>query len=502
MNEEQSDNHKNAELPAPSKLAVDVGDETGQNTTNAKGEQRAALEPSTGTVDRAASATPLVDGNLWHAIWLMSWPLLLLTIAMSLVGMADVQVAGHLGAPIQAAVGLSEQVLFVFMVFLQSVSTGTTAVVARHFGEKNIEGSVVATAQSLVIAVAGGMVLLVAALFFSQFMLPLFSQSSEVQMCGIKYLNIYAWFLIPYSVSCVAHASFRAIGDARTPLIIIATQSTINIAGDYLTVFGNWPVAGLGVTGIAWSGVVASSIGALMAIVLLARSPLGAAFRQLFPLEKAIQLRILKIGLPSAIQRLGWAASVFFVFFILRMVKEPTAALAAWTIGMRVEALLFMPLMALSLAVSSIVGQNLGAKKQERAIKAGWDVTNIGVVLMVVLGTVLFLGADQIAAFMTTDAQTRIATREYLRIGALGEPPLAVAMILSGALQGAGDTKMPMWVSIFTNWIVRLPLAWLLALTLDMGTPGVWWAMTMSITVYAALMIWRYKEGSWIHTKV
>lgn len=496
MTEKQSANHTDAsadkgDLSSPSTLASEAA------SAEFPADLAATAKPETPT-----ATTPLVDGNLWYAIWLMSWPLLILTVAMSLVGMADVQVAGHLGAPIQAAVGLSEQVLFVFMVFLQSVSTGTTAVVARHFGEKNIDESALATAQSLLIAVIGGILLLGSALCFSQYMLPLFSHSSEVQLWGLKYLNIYAWFLIPYSVSCVAHAAFRAIGDARTPLLIIVIQCSINIAGDYLTVFGNWPVAGLGLTGIAWSGVVASTIGAIMAVVLLFRSPVGSAFRRFIPLDKEVQKRVLKIGLPSAIQRLGWAGSVFFVFFILKMVKEPTAALASWTIGMRVEALLFMPLMALSLAVSSIVGQNLGAKKHERAIKAGWDVTNIGVVLMVLLGAILFWGANQVAAVMTTDAQTRLATGEYLRICAIGEPPLAVAMILSGALQGAGDTKMPMWVSIFTNWVVRLPLAWLMALTLDMGTSGVWWAMTISVTVYAAMMIWRYKEGSWIHTKV
>jgi putative MATE family efflux protein len=403
---------------------------------------------------------------------------------------------------VQAAVGLSEHVMFLFMVFLMSISTGTTAIVARHFGERDIKSASYATAQSLILSLIAGLVLSAMSFQLSHLLLPLFARSPEVLNYGREYLSVYGWYLIPFSVTCISNAAFRAIGDAKTPLLVMAVQVVINVVGDYLLVCANWPVAGLGIKGIAWSTVLGSALGALMSVFLIARSPLSQALKQMQSVSSDMQLKLLRIGLPSAFQRLGWAASVLVMFFILRLVKEPTAALASWTIGMRVEGLLFMPLMALSLSVSSIVGQNLGAKREDRAVKAGWDVSWIGVGLMILLGGAIFAFSEQIATIMTADHQTRILTAQYLRINSLSEPFLALAMILSGALQGAGDTKMPMFVSLFTNWIIRLPLAWFLALVVGLETSGVWWAMTSSVVVYALIMIWRYKEGSWLRIKV
>lgn len=448
-------------------------------------------------------AAPLVHGSLWQAIWVMSWPLLVTTVSASVIGMVDVQVAGYLGASAQAAVGLSEQVMFLFMVFIMSVSTGTTAIVSRYFGEGDGEAACKSTAQSLILSVFSGVILSAMALTSAAVLLPIFTRSHEVDVFCREYLSIFGWYLLPFSITSISNAAFRAIGDAKTPLRVMIVQVIINIAGDYLFVCSDWPVpGGLGIKGIAWSTVAGSFVGAIMSLRLISRSPLAGAFSHMKEISRDTQLKVLRIGIPSAFQRLGWAASVFVVFFILRMVKEPTAALASWTIGMRVEGLLFMPLMALSLAVSSIVGQNLGAGREDRAMKAGWDVTLIGTGVMIVLGALLAIFSSPIAALMSADPETRRLTADYLIINALADPFLAIAMILSGALQGAGDTKMPMFVSIFTNWIVRLPVAWFLAIALGWGTTGVWWAMSTSVIVYAIMMIWRYKEGSWLKTRV
>jgi Na+-driven multidrug efflux pump len=169
---------------------------------------------------------------------------------------------------------------------------------------------------------------------------------------------------------------------------------------------------------------------------------------------------------------------------------------------MRIEALIFMPLMALSLSVASIVGQSLGAQKSERAFKAGWQVTYVGVAMMVVMAMCLFCGADFLAHVMSNDPATILYSRRYLQINSLTEPFLAVSMVLTGALQGAGDTRTPMWITIFTNWIVRLPLAWVLCINCKMGPDGVWIAMATSITLSATLATWRYQSRAWLKTRL
>lgn len=499
---------ENEQLPAAPSLVQLNGDGNAEELTNAEKESSAQhsldVKPGQkkqGIPDELLDA-PLVHGGLWKAIWLMSWPLLISTVATSVVGVVDVQVSGYLTSAAQAAVGLSEHAIFLFMVFIFSVSVGTTAIVSREYGEGNTEGTLNATAQSLLVSVLSGLFLAVGALCLAGLLLPYFTRSPQVVEQGRLYLSIYGLYMIPFSVLCISGAAFRAIGDARTPLLVVLVDVIINIIGEYMTVLGNWPVPGLGVRGIAISAVVSATVSACLSLFLLYRSPLKGSLARLHVFDWVCQKRILRIGLPSAVQRLGWAGSVFAMFFILSRVSEHTAALASWTIGIRIESLLFMPLMALSLAVSSIVGQNLGAHKEDRAIKAGWNVTAIGIAMMLVLGVCMYVFAEPVARVMSQHEATIKFTTSYLRINSFCEPFLAVAMVLMGAMQGAGDTKAVMWISLFCNWVVRLPIAWWLAIGLNMGTDGCWYSMVSSIVVCAGWCAWRYRSGKWLKVRV
>ncbi|CAN5486101.1 MATE family efflux transporter [soil metagenome] len=450
-----------------------------------------------------AHEAPLVSGSLWKAIWEMSWPLLVTAGATSLVGLVDVQMAGRLGAASQAAVGLAEQIIFIFQVFLMSVGVGTTAIVSRAYGKQDFDDADFATAQSLSLSVLIGILLTVTALLTAHYVVPLFSRAPDVNAEGNLYLTIFALYLVPFSLVCIANAAFRGIGNARIPLVIICTEVVINIAGDYLTVVYNWPIPGLGVSGIAASAVAGALIASIMAIIFVRRSQLKASLRQLLPLSASIIKRIVVIGVPAAMQRLSWALSVLGLFFVLSKVAHPTAALAAWTVGMRIEGLLFMPEMALSLAVSSIVGQNLGANRVDRAFGAGWAVTGIAVCLMGTVAVGVFLFSRELALMMSAhDPATIECTTSYLQINAIGAVGQAINAVLSGALQGAGDTKVTMWISIVSNWIIRLPLAWLLAVYMGMGANGAWIAMAASATIAAIAVAVRFKTGGWVDRKV
>lgn len=452
---------------------------------------------------RLAPESPLVSGSLWRAIWVMSWPLLVATVASSIVALVNVQVAGQLGAASQAAVGLAEQFIFIFQVFLMSVGVGTTAVVSRAYGKQDFAEADFATAQSISLSILMGLVLTVTAFGTAHYVVPLLSQEPDANVQGNLYLTVYALYLVPFSLVCIANAAFRAIGNARIPLIIICIEVTINIAGDYLTVVYNWPIPGLGVRGIAASAVAGALIASIMAIVLLQRSQLQGSLRQLLPLSASFTKRLMNIGIPAALQRLSWALSVFGLFFILSRVANPTAAVAAWTVGMRIEGLLFMPELALSLAVSSIIGQNLGAKRIDRAFRAGWTVTGIAAGLMGTVAVGEFIFARQLALMMSAnDPATIECTTGFLQINAIGAVSQAVNAVLSGALQGAGDTKITMWISVVCNWIIRLPLAWFLAIHMGMGANGAWISMAASATISAVAVAVRFQTGGWVHRKV
>jgi len=445
---------------------------------------------------------PLVQGTLWGAIWKMSWPMVLMTICSSVVGLCDVQVAKVLGYSAQAAVGIAEMVVFMFMVFFMCMSIGTTAMTSRFIGEKNIEAAHEALGQALLIVLVMGAALTVTSIIVSPQVMRIFAPSPEVAMQAARYLSIYSLFLMPFGVNCVVSAAFRGSGDARTPLFIVGSSTAVTIALDFATVYGNWPVPGLGIRGIALAGFVGSLTGTALGIWRLSLSNLARGLTLLWPLNLDYLARLLRISLPSGLQRLGWVLSTYALFFILNHCANATAALASWTIGLRVEALTFMPMMALSLAVSAIVGQNLGAKQYDRAVKAGWHVTSIGVSVMVVLGVLMYLFAPVVARQMTSDPDTIAYVTSYMHINAFSQPTLAVGMILAGALQGAADTRTPMWITLSAQWIFRLPLAWFLVVQRNLGPTGAWIAMVCSMYLIAILTVWRYQSKAWLKVKI
>jgi putative MATE family efflux protein len=444
----------------------------------------------------------LVKGSLWKAIWNMSWPLLLTTTSSSIVGLVDVQVSGRLGSAAQAAVGVSEQITFLFIIFIIATGTGTTALVSRAAGADDHKEVANSTGQSIALALMMGCLLATISLFVIEPSVRSVTDAPDVVRLSASYMKVFCWILIPFSIINIINAAYRAIGDAKTPLLIMTVNMILNIVGDYAFVVYQFPIKGLGVSGIALSSLFASLVSAGIAIFTLLRSPLKKSVQHIYPLQKQAALRLMNIGVPTAFQRFGWAFSVFVVFFILRQCPNPTPAIASWTVGMRVESLIFMPLMALSMAVASIVGQSLGAKDYDRAFKAGWQVSSIGVGMMLLMASTMFICANPLAHWMSQDPATIMYTKQYLRINAVTEPFLAVGMVLTGALQGAGDAKTPMWITLFTNWIIRLPLAWFFAVSLNWGPAGVWTAMASSILLSATLTTWRFQSKKWMKIKV
>jgi len=193
---------------------------------------------------------------------------------------------------------------------------------------------------------------------------------------------------------------------------------------------------------------------------------------------------------------------MFAIFVILRQLDRPTAALATCTIAMRINGLLFVPIMALQLAVGSIVGQCLGAREFERAYRAGWNTAQVAAILAMAIAFCEFAFAQQIAHVFTSDADTLAFCVNFLHIDALVRPFMAAGQILQGCLQGAGDTRGPMLILWFTNWVVRISLAWLMCLVMHAGPMGAWLSMAASAAIASAMIAARFAAKGWMNQKV
>ncbi|MBK9772228.1 MAG: hypothetical protein IPP57_15640 [Candidatus Obscuribacter sp.] len=306
---------------------------------------------------------------------------------------------------------------------------------------------------------------------------------------------------------------FRAIGNSRVPMLNWVAMAIVIISLDFLLCLG--PLH-LGIAGIGWSWLGGGLVGTVLNLILLRQSDLRDSLdltptllallkgdKQEIERTRDWVYRILKIGLPTCFQDLAWIFGNFALIAIFAKTKNPTDVMAAWTIGFRLEEIICtLPLHAIGCSVGTIIGQNLGAQKPERAVKTGWQATMIGLAFEVPTAIAMFVFATPIASVMSRDPGVIAPTVAYMQIIGVSEPLVACWIILFGAMTGAGYTKWPMWVGIVALTLVRLPLAYYLTVNGGMGASGVWLAVAISSSLIGLMAIWKYHSGAWKLQKV
>ena len=446
----------------------------------------------------------IVNGSTWAAIWHMSWPLLVQMSTVSIASFSDVWIAGKLGANTQAAIGICGQIWFFMIIMTVALSAGTTAIVSRFWGAQDYDQAELAARQSMIFAFLFGILSMVTGLIIARPLIHALGASPEVEALGWRYMSIDLLSQLGFTVVWVSHATWRAMGNARVPMMIWMLMTVVIITLNYVLCIKpfNFGIAGIGT---AW--VTASIIGMTLNLVLLRRTRLANAVKFSSMLKTGISrewmVRLLKIGLPACVMDLAWVGGCFALFVIFAKTANPTACQAAWAVGFRLEEIVScLPVYALSTAVATIVGQNLGAQKPDRAEKAGWQVALIGGSFTLVAGVLLFIFAEFIASSMSKDPQVITYTTQYFKVIGLSQPFLACWLILFGAMQGAGYTLWPMWASIIGLIAIRLPLAWYLTGNYFDGPMGCWLGIAIATVLLGLVAIWRFKTGIWKYQKV
>jgi Na+-driven multidrug efflux pump len=236
----------------------------------------------------------------------------------------------------------------------------------------------------------------------------------------------------------------------------------------------------------------------IICVLLFRRSRWKSIFSGRWRLSADLVKRIFFVSWPSAVLQVSWNAGNIVLYNILGRLQEASiTAMAAFTSGLRIEAIIYLPMFALNMAASVLTGQNLGAGAPDRAEKIGWKLSFTGVVFVSLLALAVFLWAGVVSSPVARDEQVLAETVRYLRIMMLSEPLMALSLILGGCLQGAGDTKGTMIVIVGTLWIVRLPLAYILAVETGYGAVGVWIAMVVSMYCQGIAMTMRFRKGRW-----
>ena len=437
-------------------------------------------------------------GKLSTTIWQISWPMMLIMVFNFAVGFTDIYVAGLISPEIQAAVGFVSQLYFLLIIIANAISTGSIALVSRNIGAANGAQAVANAKQSLIFGVFCAIGLTLTALLFYREIIATAGFPSAIRATAETFFRIFACALGPNYLLIISNGIFRASGEVKKPLLTMFIVSVINVIGDFVLVFGLFSLPRMGYAGIAVATAFSVSVGMVINLFLFSTRRWKHLYKRPWTIALATMRQIIALGWPAALLQIAWNAGSIVLYNILgRLGESSISALAAITNGLRIEAIIFLPAFALNMAASVLVGQNLGAGNPTRAAQLGWRTALLGVAFLSILAGVIFLGADQCAGILTRDPAVRAETTRYLKINMLSEPFMALSLILGGGLQGAGDTKGTMKVIITGMWVVRLPLAFVLAFVLGYGAPGVWLAMLVSMVVQGILMALRFYKGDW-----
>ncbi|UCD36141.1 MAG: MATE family efflux transporter [Nitrospiraceae bacterium] len=443
-------------------------------------------------------AVDLTTGSIGKNIWRMSWPMLFVMFFNFLVGITDIYVAGFLGPGIQAIVGFVGQLYFFIIIVANAISIGTVALVSRSVGARKFEDARSIARQSLLFGALCAATLTTAGLLLREEIISLAGFSGPIRQTALDFFTIFTFALAPNYLVILSNALFRAGGEVKLTLLAMFVVSLVNIALDFILVFGLYSLPALGYRGIALSTAIAMFTGMIICLMLLQKSRWKNIFSGSWRLSSGLVRRVFLLSWPAVLIQVSWNAGNIVLYNILsRLDTGSITAMAALTNGLRIEGIIYLPMFALNMAASVLTGQNLGAGAPERAEKTGWKMALWGVAFVSLMALPVFIWAEPVSAPIAQDQQVLAETIRYLRITMLSEPFMAISVILGGCLMGAGDTRGAMFVIVGTLWFIRLPLAYVLAVPGEYGALGVWLAMITSMFFQGMAMTLRFKGGRW-----
>lgn len=441
-----------------------------------------------------AEPSPLVSKPIPEATLSLAWPAtasLLLQAAFSIVDMFWV---GRLGAAPLAAINVAAFVVWTVESLGALCSIGTNALVARHVGAGEPERARETAGQALHLALVVSVAATAGGLAANEAIFGFMRTDPEVTRLGTEFLAVT--FLGAFSIFFMAavEAIFRANGDTRTPMKLASAALAANMVLDPLLIYGVGPFPEWGVAGAAAATVLCRAAALAVGLALLHRRGLARAGAAFAP-APGMALRIARIGAPIAISQVSFC--VVYMALARVIARFGTPAVAAVGIGHKTESIAYFVSVGFGYAAATMVGQNLGAGRRDRAVRAAWLACGYATVVAALAAAAMLVVPQQIARLFIDDPAVVDVAVAYMRIVAISEVFLVYEIVLEGAFGGAGDTVPPLVVGGPLS-VARVPAAYFLAVTLEWGVDGVWWAISVSTILKGALLaVWFWRKYGW-----
>src|SRR5262245_38148540 len=431
-----------------------------------------------------------------RAVIMLAVPMVVEMAMESIFAVADVFWVSHLGADAVATVGLTESMMTLIYTAALGLSIGATALVSRRIGERNTDGAAHAAGQSVVLGLAAAAAIALIGGPNAERFLRVMGATDAVVTTGSGFTRVMLGGNATVLLLFLLNAVFRGSGDAAIAMRVLMLGNALNILLGPCFIFGVGPFPELGVTGAAVATNIGRGTAVLYQIVTLARGRgrVKISMRDLW-LDVSIMRSVLRLSGSGTIQILLGTASYVGVVRLVSLFGS--AALAGYTIGIRIIIFALLPAFGISNAAATMVGQNLGAGRPDRAEHAVWTATKYNMVFLGIVGIVFLLGAGAITSIFTNDPIVQPYAISCLRTVSLGFVFYAAGMVLTQAFNGAGDTWTPTIVNLFVFWIWEIPLAYVLAVTLKFGPRGVFLAIAIAFSSLAVVSAIFFRRGKW-----
>lgn len=440
-------------------------------------------------------------GSLKRALFMLSVPMILEMVMESLFAVVDVFYVSRVGVNAVATVGLTESVMMIIYSIAIGLAMSATAFVARRTGEKNLKAAAEAAVQAVFLAVLISIPLSVAGIFFAEDILRVMGASPAVIAEGKNYTRIMLGGNIIIMLLFLNNAVFRGAGDAAIAMRVLWLANILNMTLGPLFIFGIGPFPELGVTGAAVATTMGRGIGVLFQFRnFFTKKSVIRIHAQDIRFDGKIVLEMLRVSMGGMSQFLISSASWIFLVRILSTFGS--AAVAGYTIAIRIIVFTILPSWGLANAAATLVGQNLGAKQPERAEKSVWTAAFYNMFFLATVSIIFFAFAPIILSIFSKDPQVAQVGVRCLRIICIGYLFYAFGMVIGQAFNGAGDTRTPTWINLVCFWLVQIPLAYGLAKTFGFGPSGVFASQAFSFSLLAVICIVVFRQGRWKTVKV
>ena len=441
------------------------------------------------------------EGSIARAVALLAVPMVLEMAMESLFGIVDVFFVARLGADAVATVGLTEGMLTIVFGVAMGLSMATTAMVARRTGEKDARGAAVAAVHSIGIGLAISAVVGVIGVTHAPKLLSLMGASPTIIQTGSTYTSIVLGSVSIIFLLFLINGIFRGAGDATLAMRSLWLANLINIALDPCLINGWGPFPKLGVTGAAVATAIGRGTGVLLQLYMLFGGKGRIVIhRENLKLDLGVLTRLLRVSASGMLQFLIATASWLGLVRIIAVFGS--AALAGYTIAIRIIVFAILPSWGMANAAATLVGQNLGAGKPARAERSVWIAGFLNMLFLGSVAIVFIAFAGPLIGIFTTDPDVLRYGTSCLRFVSYGYVFYAYGMVMVQAFNGAGDTVTPSLINLFCYWLFQIPMAYGLSRVLGLGPTGVFAAIAISESTLAVVSMLVFRRGRWKKQKI